>query len=224
MLLILSLSSFFTNGNNNNNSNKSDSLCKYSRNRVNRSGQVGILCATLVIKSIWSHLCVKNNKTKPKSTVHVYMHSCCKYLYIIGIITVYTELRCILAQTQTYIPSYPCACINKIPSSIYAASVNCFNYYLGISDTWSLIYVVTLGMKEAAWELLPFLLAGEVIKAWDLGVATMKKGEIARFTCRSEYAYGERGSPPKIPPNATLIFEVRRVPSLRNILPFVLFV
>lgn len=49
---------------------------------------------------------------------------------------------------------------------------------------------------------------GQVIKAWDLGVATMKKGELARLTCRSEYAYGEAGSPPKIPPNATLVFEV----------------
>ncbi|PVD33481.1 hypothetical protein C0Q70_04737 [Pomacea canaliculata] len=49
---------------------------------------------------------------------------------------------------------------------------------------------------------------GSVIKAWDIGVATMKKGELARLTCKPEYAYGEAGSPPKIPPNATLIFEV----------------
>ena len=50
---------------------------------------------------------------------------------------------------------------------------------------------------------------GEVIKAWDLGVASMKKGELARLICRSDYAYGEQGSPPKIPANATLVFEVR---------------
>ncbi|XP_021378090.1 peptidyl-prolyl cis-trans isomerase FKBP4-like isoform X1 [Mizuhopecten yessoensis] len=49
---------------------------------------------------------------------------------------------------------------------------------------------------------------GSVIKSWDLGVATMKKGEICRLTCRGDYAYGENGSPPKIPANATLIFEV----------------
>lgn len=36
----------------------------------------------------------------------------------------------------------------------------------------------------------------------------MRKGELSVFTCQSEYAYGENGSPPKIPPNATLIFEV----------------
>ncbi|CAE1305528.1 FKBP4_5 [Acanthosepion pharaonis] len=49
---------------------------------------------------------------------------------------------------------------------------------------------------------------GSVIKAWDLGVATMKKGELARLTCKPEYAYGKNGSPPKIGPDATLIFEV----------------
>ncbi|NWY93546.1 FKBP4 isomerase, partial [Loxia curvirostra] len=48
---------------------------------------------------------------------------------------------------------------------------------------------------------------GEVIKAWDIAVATMKIGEICRITCKPEYAYGSAGSPPKIPPNATLIFE-----------------
>uniref|UniRef100_A0A8C5DTZ3 peptidylprolyl isomerase n=1 Tax=Gouania willdenowi TaxID=441366 RepID=A0A8C5DTZ3_GOUWI len=49
---------------------------------------------------------------------------------------------------------------------------------------------------------------GQVIKAWDIGVASMKVGEIAQLICKPEYAYGSAGSPPKIPPNATLVFEV----------------
>ena len=35
----------------------------------------------------------------------------------------------------------------------------------------------------------------------------MKKGEKALLTCRSDYAYGKAGSPPKIPADATLNFE-----------------
>jgi len=49
---------------------------------------------------------------------------------------------------------------------------------------------------------------GQVIKAWDLGVASMKKGELSKLICRSDYAYGENRSPPTIPANATLHFEV----------------
>lgn len=49
---------------------------------------------------------------------------------------------------------------------------------------------------------------GEVIKAWDIAVATMKTGEICQIICKPEYAYGASGSPPKIPPNATLAFEI----------------
>ena len=30
---------------------------------------------------------------------------------------------------------------------------------------------------------------GSVIKAWDLGVAAMKKGELACLTCKPEYTY-----------------------------------
>jgi len=53
--------------------------------------------------------------------------------------------------------------------------------------------------------------ASHVIKGWDLAVATMRKGEIARFTCPPEYAYGEQGIPKKVPSNATLIFEIELI-------------
>nr|WMP39840.1 FKBP62 [Solanum melongena] len=43
---------------------------------------------------------------------------------------------------------------------------------------------------------------GQVIKGWDQGINTMKKGENAIFTIPPELAYGESGSPPTIPPNA----------------------
>jgi len=47
-----------------------------------------------------------------------------------------------------------------------------------------------------------------VIKGWDIGVKTMCKNEICEFKISSKYAYGEKGFPPKIPANATLIFEI----------------
>lgn len=61
--------------------------------------------------------------------------------------------------------------------------------------------------RDAAHPCLPRP-AGRVIKGWDAGVATMKKGELAKLVCRADYAYGAAGSPPAIPPDATLEFEV----------------
>ncbi|KAG0245466.1 cytochrome P450 monooxygenase 9 [Actinomortierella wolfii] len=43
---------------------------------------------------------------------------------------------------------------------------------------------------------------------WDEGVKTMKVGELADLICAPDYAYGATGSPPKIPGNSTLKFEV----------------
>ncbi|KAK4532631.1 hypothetical protein CCYA_CCYA13G3488 [Cyanidiococcus yangmingshanensis] len=50
--------------------------------------------------------------------------------------------------------------------------------------------------------------SGSVIKGWDVAVKSMAKGEIAAFEIAPSYAYGEAGAPPKIPPNATLVFEI----------------
>lgn len=40
---------------------------------------------------------------------------------------------------------------------------------------------------------------------WDLGVATMKQGEVSKLTIQADYGYGASGSPPTIPGGATLV-------------------
>ncbi|KAJ3047569.1 cytochrome P450 monooxygenase 9 [Rhizophlyctis rosea] len=53
--------------------------------------------------------------------------------------------------------------------------------------------------------------ANQVIQGWEVGVASMLIGEEADILCSPEYAYGEHGYPPSIPPNATLRFNIELI-------------
>ncbi|HET8862749.1 MAG TPA: FKBP-type peptidyl-prolyl cis-trans isomerase [Solirubrobacterales bacterium] len=65
---------------------------------------------------------------------------------------------------------------------------------------------------DASWnrgEPYPFTLGGsEVIPGWEQGVEGMKEGGRRELIIPPELGYGERGFPPAIPPNETLVFVI----------------
>lgn len=50
--------------------------------------------------------------------------------------------------------------------------------------------------------------AGQVIKGWDKGLEDMRVGDSRTLTVPPSMGYGAKGSPPVIPPNSTLVFDI----------------
>jgi peptidylprolyl isomerase len=84
----------------------------------------------------------------------------------------------------------------------------------GQSVTVNYVGVLFKGGKEfdASWKRSePFTFAlgkGQVIPGWDQGVPGMKVGGRRELIIPAALAYGAKGSPPTIPPNAPLVFVI----------------
>jgi len=50
-----------------------------------------------------------------------------------------------------------------------------------------------------------------VVPCWQKAFPLLHVGEKARLTCPPDTAYGPKGSPPRVPPNATLTFEIELI-------------
>lgn len=56
---------------------------------------------------------------------------------------------------------------------------------------------------------------GTVIRGWEEGLRGMRPGGVRQLVVPARMAYGNRGLPPVIPPNTTLVFEILLVSTRR---------
>eukprot|EP00928_Gymnodinium_smaydae_P064589 TRINITY_DN47875_c0_g1_i1.p1 TRINITY_DN47875_c0_g1~~TRINITY_DN47875_c0_g1_i1.p1 ORF type:complete len:454 (-),score=81.35 TRINITY_DN47875_c0_g1_i1:80-1441(-) len=85
-------------------------------------------------------------------------------------------------------------------------------HYPSKGDQVRIRYAGTLAANGAIFDMNTIVFrvgVREVIEGWDVGLLQMSLGERAVLEVPAAYAYGRRGSPPVIPPNADLVFKVQ---------------
>jgi FK506-binding protein 6 len=92
---------------------------------------------------------------------------------------------------------------NVVP--MYAKCLVHYNAWLDLSDE----PFDSSRMRGRKHELK--LGACKEIRGFELGVATMKRGELSRFMIYPEYAFGKMGCPPRIPAEAQVMFEIELI-------------
>lgn len=83
---------------------------------------------------------------------------------------------------------------------------------ISVEYTGRLVDGTVFDSSKDAGKAFTFIVGnGTVIRGWDLGVIGMKKGGKRKLVVPPRLGYGAAGSPPRIPGDATLIFEIELV-------------
>uniref|UniRef100_A0A3B5KR29 peptidylprolyl isomerase n=1 Tax=Xiphophorus couchianus TaxID=32473 RepID=A0A3B5KR29_9TELE len=89
----------------------------------------------------------------------------------------------------------------------------CVVHYVGVSLPGPRSTKCVSGVLVGVWH--PFLCVftlGEwvwmSVRGWERVIVSMSVGQRAKLICSPDFAYGNKGHPGIIPPNATLIFDV----------------
>jgi len=106
--------------------------------------------------------------------------------------------------------------IGQVVPENYVVFVHYIAYISNLQEPFDVTYLQ--GRKPKRFQLGN----GELIPGLEIGIKTMTTGENARFIIKPELAYREMGCPPRIPPNATILFDVHLVSFLspENIITF----
>ena len=59
--------------------------------------------------------------------------------------------------------------------------------------------------EQKSWKLF----SGKVLPSFEIAAASMKKGEFSCFLTTYKYNFGELGCPPRIPPESTILWEIK---------------
>jgi FK506-binding protein 3 len=85
-------------------------------------------------------------------------------------------------------------------------------YYTGKLDNGKVFDSNMEADKKGVKKPLKFKVGiGKVIRGWDEALLTMSVGEVAEVIIQPEWAYGKKGVEGKVPPGATLTFQVELV-------------
>uniref|UniRef100_A0A2S2NAH8 peptidylprolyl isomerase n=1 Tax=Schizaphis graminum TaxID=13262 RepID=A0A2S2NAH8_SCHGA len=106
--------------------------------------------------------------------------------------------------------------VGQVVPENYVVFVHYIAYLSNIQEPFDVTYVQGRRPKR-------FTLGnGELIPGLEIGIKTMTMGELSRFIIKPELAYRELGCPPRIPPNATILFDIHLVSYLspENVLTF----
>lgn len=103
-----------------------------------------------------------------------------------------------------------------MPTSVSATTITDLTVGSGaIASTGSQVTVLYVGKLDDGTVFerspTPFIFQlghGMVINGWETGLVGMRVGGKRKLIIPPQDAYGARGAPPKIPPNATLTFEI----------------